>query len=402
MRMLDELSVRREGIVKTLEDQVRKAEDENRDLTDEEVSTRTAAKADIEAIDRRMASLAEDFAVNSDLARRVNQLSKATPSDDFQYRDAGLALWDMLHQDDGKARERWQLSMRAAEHMGTSAAVTEATAGDLGGLTIAPSVGAIVDPYPKGMPFLSAFGLNRIPAADFSRPYLNDPDFETGAGKQAKQKAELVSKKFDVKSQSLSPETYGSYLNISQQLLILQAGSLGIIVEHLRRRLAWQLETAAITELAKTTGKQVLAATASAADTQKAIYDAVGTYMTATKDADVMLVMGPKGFAQIGALSDLAGRPAFPTLGAVNAGATSTAKGFTSTLFGIPVTVTWAIKDTVMYLVGGSSFEAWYYPLPMLSVVEPSVLGRQVSVSAMLAPYRPVPNSNAAIAFKTA
>ncbi len=386
-QMINRLQDKREGIVKTLAATVDRAEAEGRDLTDDEVAERTAAKADVDGIDSRIASLADSLAQNTEIAEKVRKIG--APDTEFSYRNAGEALYDLLHQGDPDSKARYSMSLRAAEHMGTLAANTTPTAGDLGGLVIAPSVGAIVDPFPGGMPFLNWLGWSRIPSAAFSRPHIIDPDFEAGVAEQTKEKAELVSKKFSVGSTTLSPVTYGGYLNVSQQLITLQPGALSIIIRHLRKRLAWALESAAITEIGKTTGAVTIAATGTAADYQAAIYDASAKVITSTQEPATFLLMGPLGYAKLGALVDLAGRPMFPYLGASNADGTSTANAFTSNVFGLRAVVTPAIKDDAIYVGNGAGIEAWYYPLPLLEAVEPSVLGRQVAVSAMLAPFRP-------------
>ncbi len=385
--MFDRLQTERDGTVATLEGTVEEATAAGRDLTDEEILTRNAGKERIAAIDAQLTTLADDLAQNVEIASKIRKIG--SPDTDFHYRNAGAALWDILHQSDQDASRRYRMATRAAEHMGTLAAHTTATAGDLGGLVVAPNVGAIVDPYPGRMPFLNWLGLSRIPSASFGRPYIDDPNFVTGVGKQAKEKGELPSKAFQVKNQNLSPETYGGYLNVSQQIIELQAGSLQIIINHLRKRLGSLLETAALTEVALTSGAVTLAADADAKVTQKAVYDAAGKVMTATQEPATFILMGPLGYARLGSIVDLANRPMFPYMGPANADGTSTASGFTSAVFGLHAIVTPAITDDTFYIGNGAGIEAWYYPLPLLEAVEPSVLGRQVAVAAMFAPYRP-------------
>lgn len=399
-KMLNRYMTDRETKVKFLERMLEEAEDTGADLTDEQVQQRSDTADEIKSLDARIESLTVDLEIAGDLARKVAQVGRVGDTTDFQYRSAGAAVWDLLHQRDDDAKRRWKLAQvntRAAEHMGTLAANTTATAGDLGGLHVVPNVGAIVDPYPGGMPFLSALGMQRIPSAAFSRPYIVDAAFDTGVAVQAKEKAELASKAFNVASDTLSAATYGGYLNVSQQLIEFQAGSLSIIIGHLRKRLANALEAAALTEVALTTGSETLAADADAATTLAAIYGASAKVMDATREPATWILMGTAGFARLGSLADLAGRPLFPSLGAANAPGTATTGGFTSTVAGLRPVVTWGITDGSIYVGNGAGFEAWYYPLPLLEAVEPSVLGRQVAVAAMLAPYRPTPNADSVI-----
>ncbi len=397
MQMIDRLQVKRDGLVETMGSIVRDAENETRDLSDDEMATRAAAMEDIAGIDRQLESLSDRFIMETGLAEKVRSVGRTRNTEDFSYRSGGEALFDLLHQGEVDSKERYAVSMRAAEHMGTLASHTVATAGDLGGLSIVKGVGAIIDPYPGASPFLTALGTSRIPSAAFSRPYIDDPDFKTAAGKQSKEKAELLSKAFTVGSENLVPETVGSFLNVSQQLVLLQPGSLDVIIKHLRKRLGWAMESALLAELANTTGAAALAAAGTPADVQKVIYEAAAAVMKATREPASFILMGPDGFALLGGMADLAARPIFPTLGATNAGARSTANAFTSEVFGLSAVVTPAIDDTTLYIGNGAGIEAWTYPIPLMEAVEPSVLGRQIAVAAMIAPYRPKGMENSVV-----
>lgn len=396
-QLFQRLEVERAAVVANLEQMVDEADAKQEDLTDEQLAQRADAMARIDTIDKQLASLAERTEMNIGLAEKIRSIGRVSPDTDFAYRSVGSALWDMLHQGDRDANQRYKLAIRAAEHMGTEATNTTPQAGDLGGLAISPVVGPIANPLPAGMPFLSAIGLSTVPSATFARPYISDPDFATGVGEQALEKGELASQKFDVLSTVLSPTTYGGYLNVSAQLIALQAGALDIIVGQLRRRLALKLEGAAITELALTTGTETIASGGSAASVFTAIYNAAAEVMTATQQPAEWIAMGPLGFAKLGAVVDAAGRPLFPTLGPANAPGTSNATGFTSSVAGLRAIVTPAITGTELYVGNSAGFEGWWYPLPLMEAVEPSVLGRQVAVAAMFAPFRPTPFANSVV-----
>lgn len=396
----------RDAVESQARDILDEAEAQNRDLTEDELTRLEGIRTRSAELDRQIEMVADDFSQRHELAAKVSKIGRLDPAVDFSYRSAGQLVWDLLHQNDDQARDRYNramrsaespLSQRAAEHMGTLASATVATAGDLAGLVMVPGVGAIINPHPAGMPFLNLLGLRRIPSASFNRPYINDPNFESGVDKQTKQKAELVSKAFTVGHQTLTPETYGGYLNVSQQLIELVPDALGIIIGQLRRRLAHDIETAAVTEVGQTTGKETLAADADAAATLKAIYGAAAKVLTATQEPATWILMGPLGFARLGALADAAGRPMFPYMGPANAPGTSTANTFTSNVAGLRAVVTPAITDDAIYVGNGLGLEGWWYPLPVLEAVEPSVLGRQVAVAAMFAPWRPTPTENSII-----
>jgi HK97 family phage major capsid protein len=279
--------------------------------------------------------------------------------------------------------------------MGTDSAATTPTAGDLGGLVVKPVVGPIIDPYPRSMPFASTLGLiESTNALHFMRPRIDDPDFLTGVAQQTAEKAELVSKKFDVTAEAVALKTVGGYLNISQQLISLQPGSLDLIVSHMLRRLGNAIDRTLVAEVAKSTGKTTLAANADAATILKAIFDASAKVYDATGELATWIAMGPAGWARLGSLVDAAGRPLFPYLGAANALGTAQADSFGIMPAGLRSVVTPAIADATFWVGNGACIEGYLYRFPVLEAVEPSVLGRQVAVAAAVAGYRPFANAS--------
>jgi hypothetical protein len=315
------------------------------------------------------------------------------------YRSGGEMVWDCLHgtfgsthdHEDQEAKRRWDVVMkRAAEHMGTDAAKTTPVAGDIGGLFVAPVVGPVIDLYPSGQPFLSAIGKNPSPSAmNFTRPRIVDPAFTTGAGTQALEKAELVSKHFTVEVDTVTLTTVGGYLNVSQQLMSLQPSGWNIIVGQLQKRVAYQGEKAAITEVAKTTAHVPLAADADAATVLAALFDAAALVYQNTGELPTWIAYGPLGWAMLGSLTDAAGRPLFPFIGAANALGSSSLGDFNLGPLGLQQIVTPGITTTDIYIGNSLALEAYVYPFPILEAVEPALLGRQVAVAEAMAFYRP-------------
>jgi hypothetical protein len=374
-------------------------EDNQRDLVDSERQALGNIQQRIRGIDEQLTLTTTDYQLNAETAARIAQFSgqQQLPQEGYQYRTAGEVLWDCLHQGaDRAARERFQSVMqaqtRAAEHMGTDAGVTVAVAGGMPGLVIRPIQGPVIDLAWRGMPLFQA--LNPVPATNplgWSRPRIIDPYLDTAAGPQAnaKEKAELPSKHFDVKADNVDLTTLGNYLNVSIQLESFIAGSLDIIVGQLNKRLSRGLEHAAVAELAKATKTITLAADADASAVLSAIYEAAAAVFTATNALPTWLAMGPLGWARMGGVSDLAGRPLFPSIAPTNAPGTSTATSFDGTVAGLRTVITPGITDTTMYMGNGEGIEAAVYRFPMLQAVEPSVLGRQVAVAASYGFYRP-------------
>lgn len=375
------------------------AADEGRDLTEQEMSTITKCRERVSAIDAQLMVLADDLAMPDDLVARLRTINP-TSAPPLKHRSAGEVLYDVLHLGEDDSRQRWNgAKKRAAEHMGLDAANTVPVAGDLGGLTINPVVGPVIDPYPMGMPLANAIGLVPAPnALHFMRPTINDPDFGTGVGLQGGasptiDKSELPSKKFDVTASPVALDTVGGYLNISQQLISLQAGSLDLILGHMNRRLANYVDVA-VANAVTSTGATPIATPTDAASLQQAIWDAVAAYYAATNSLPTWIAMGPLGAAFIGGMTDAAGRPLFPYLGAANALGTADASLLAlSTVAGLRPIMTPAITDTKLYIGGADGVEGYLYRFPVLEAVEPSVLGRQVAVAAAVGTFNPIADS---------
>jgi hypothetical protein len=265
-------------------------------------------------------------------------------------------------------------------------------AGDLAGLIVKAPVGPVVNPYRTGMPLANAIGLRTVPASDgfgFSRPQVVDPGVDTGVAEQTLQKAELASKAFSITTTPVALTTLGGYLNVSQQLLAFNPASLGIIVDQLRIRLERRVESFFFTAMSTGATKITLAATATAQEILQALYDASAAYFALTGELASWVAMGPLGWARLGGLVDLAGRPLFPTLGASNAPGSASATSFSMTVAGLQPVITRTITDDTFYVGGTEALEGYLYPLPVLEAVEPSVLGRQVAIAASVASHKP-------------
>ena len=372
--------------------------DRGGDPTDSDLEVMTKAYARMDKLDELIKVVGEDKAMDQDARDKLMHTTPA-PSGGVKYRSGGEMVWDCLHaqfgsthdHDDQEAKRRWDVVMkRAAQHMGTEAAETTPVAGGFGALYVAPVVGPIIDMNPKGQPFLSAIGRQPAPnSMNFSRPRIVDPDFKIGAAEQTLQKAELVSKKFDVKVDNLSLTTVGGYLNVSAQLMSLHPTAWNIIVGQLQRRTAYQGEAAAIAELSQTTAHIPLAAGADSAAALTALFDAAALVFENTGELPTWIAYGPLGWAQLGSLTDAAGRPLFPFLGASNAMGTSSLGDFNLGPLGLQQIVTPGITTTDIFIGNSLAFEAYVYSYPLLEAVEPALLGRQVAVAESMAFYRP-------------
>lgn len=377
----------------------RTAMDRGSDPTDEELEAIEKAKSRIDRLDHIIKVVGDDLELDADTRDKLLRANPGIVPSAPKYRSAGEMLWDCVHatygvqhnNDDQEARRRWDLVMkRAAQHMGTHAELTTPVAGGFGGLFVAPVVGPVINIAPAGQPFLTGIGKQPAPdALNFMRPRIVDPDFKTGAGPQALQKAELVSRKFDVKADPLQLTTVGGYLNVSQQLMSLHPSGWDIIVTQLQRRVAWQGEAAGIAALQESTAHVPLAAGASAQEVLEALFAGAKLVYDTTYELPTWIAYGPGGWAMLGSLTDAAGRPLFPWLGAANALGTAQLGDFGLGPLGLRQIVTPGITTNDIWIGNSYGLEAYSYSFPVLEAIEPSVLGRQVAVAEALAFYRP-------------
>lgn len=396
--IVEEYIAERDKILNTANVLKQTARERGDDLSDAELEIIEKGKARVRAIDKQLEVLGDDLTMDEDMREKLMRGAKIHTPSAPKYRSAGELMRDCVlanyapEKFDGaaEARERYGRYMRAAEHMGTLAEATTPTAGGLGGLYVAPVVGPVIDVSPKGQPFLNRIGKKPAPnSIDFFRPRIVDPDFKTGAAIQGLQKAELRSRKFDIERDPLSLDTYGGYLNVSQQLLSLHPTSWDIILTQLQKRVAWQGEAAAILELQESGSEVPLATGADSDVVLAALVDAAVMVWEKTGEFPTWIAFGALGWARLAKLVDDVKRPLFPFLGAQNSLGTSNLGSAALGPLGLDQILTPGIANADIWLGNDIGLEAYAYQFPVLEAVEPSVMGKQVAVAEALAFYRP-------------
>lgn len=385
--------------------------------SEDDLSPITKAQARIRTLDKMIAVLGEDVTMSEEVQMKLRSVGRGRTTSCPKYRSAGHVMADFVmatfgNNHDHEAREakrRWDLVMktaeneegfnpvahtRAAEHMGTTAAGTTPTAGGIDGLWVSPVIGPVIDVLPKGQPFLTAIGKQQAPnSMTFLRPTIEDPNMDTAASAQGLEKQELVSKKFDVTTDTLTLRTYGGYLNVSQQLISLHPAGWQLIIDQLRRRVARVGELAALTSLATSTGSETIASGATAGTVWEALVSAARKVWSATGMPPEWIAYGPLGWQRLARVVDSSLRPLFPNLGPVNAFGQAVLGDTDLNMSGLRSITTHAISTDAIWMGNSLSFEAFSYSFPVLESVEPSVFGRQVAVAEALAFYHPVANS---------
>jgi hypothetical protein len=404
---LEELTVSyRDEIAKNkemAESYARVAVDEQRELTDHERETMDKLFERNQRLTESMERTTRDYGLNQEVADRI-KLVGAAGDNDIHYRSAGELLWDLLHSNsDADARERSARLQRAvdktraplrltraAQHMGLDKDNTVPVAGGFGGLIVIPNVGAVLDFSPQGAPLFTA--LSPVPAATatFQRPRIVDPNFDTGVGGGLQEKAEGPSKAWEIVAEPLSLDVVRGYINVSELLLEMIAGSLDLVVGHMNNRLEWALERAAVAQLTSTTASIPLAADADSATVLKAIADGVVAVFQATGRWSTWIAFGPEGAGRLMALTDAAGRPMFPFLGPANALGTGSLNMPPTTIAGLNPIPTPGITDASLYIGNSLSIEAYVRRFPVMQALEPALWGRQIGVAAAAAFYKPI------------
>ena len=193
-------------------------------------------------------------------------------------------------------------------------------------------------------------------------------------------------KAWDILPETVTCSRVGGYINVSEVLVELLAGSLDMVVSHMNHRVEQYSEAAVVTELAKSTSTVAVAAD----DVVAAIGAASATVIENTGRPPSWIAMGPQGWGALIGMTDAAGRPLFPGIGPVNALGTGNAGSYFGSILGLQAAVTPAITDKTMYVGNSFGLEVYERPLPLMQAFEPSVYGRQVAVATFLGFYAPI------------
>lgn len=386
-RFMDERD-QKVAFIQTLANQ---AEEEGRDLYTTDLESIGNARSRIAELDGQIDKVGGDLEMADSVKNRVRQLDPNIVSRDFQYRSAGEYMWDMLHRaENADADARWQkFHRRAAQHLGLDKANTVPVAGGFNGLVVAGTQGAILDPTPEGSPLFSALGATPVTTSTFMRPRIVDPNFVTGVGPQGQEKAELVSRTWDIVAEQLTLKPHGGYINVSEWLLETISSSLDMVVAHMNRRLENLRENAVVTEIDKTTAT-VAIASGDGAGVTAAFGEASALLFRNTGQLPQWLAMGPEGYGALIGMSDLAGRPLFTAVAPSNAMGTGNPTQFITSIAGMRAIVTQGITGTDLYMGNRYGLEVYEKRMPVYSAIEPAVLGRQIAVATGLAFYRPI------------
>lgn len=399
--MLKKLGEERDSSLAFINKLTESALSESRDLTENELELIKRSQARVGDLDKQITVLAVESNLDDQSKERLARHSRGViepvhGNTLVEYKTAGAYLRDYLGTLIGEgefkaeATDRLKRYHRAAAHI---------TTGNFTGVLPDPIIGPVVDLINSSRPLVNALGTIAVPSGpSFRRPKLSDPNIATGVGPQANQKDELVSQPFTMTSETVNLQTLGGYVNVARQVIDWGVAPMNSIVDQLARRYSYATERMAIAQIELSTSKVPLAATATGAEVLAAIYDAAALVYEKTGDLPSVLVVGPLGWARLGGMSDAAGRPIFPFMAPANSSGTSSAASFEGNPVGLRLVVTPAITDEDMWVLNTASLEIYEQLVGQLSVIEPSVLGIQVSYAGYVGYYRPFPDGAVLIA----
>ena len=393
MRATDQMLARLSGEIAEkqnfIDGVVEAAEKEGRDLTSQEMELVTRARTRQGELNDQAKPMQEAAEIALESARRISEIGKLMgdqkkPVGDVAYRTAGEWTVDYIAAVTGStsAKERIEHYTRAAAHQTTA---------DNPGLLPVQIVGDLINFVDQSRPLIGFFGARQMPSGSWSRPRITQ---HTNIAAQSAEKTELVSRKLLIDSVPVAAQTLGGYVNISRQNLAWsQPSIMDIVVSDLAGQYAIETENAfADALMAAATAETALpTGAATAAQVSAALWTAVGNVYTATKgagrlfqavSADMLGILGPL-FAPVNPQNSQS----------TGFNAADIGSGTVGSISGVPVIVS-AGLNAGSWLVGSTAgAEVYEDRIGVLSVIEPSVLGTQVSYGGFFADVVLVPTA---------
>ncbi len=364
---------------------VEAAENEKRDLTEQEMTLLARTRDRIGAIQAQVGPLADAAKIASDSRTRTAEIAQQfadarDPSGGgnpaVQYRSAGEYAIDMWRAGLGhtESRERLDLFNRAAAHQ---------TTGDNPGLLPQKIIEPVINFVDQQRPLCNALGVRQLPAGAWSRPKISQ---HTNVAPQAGEKTELVSRKMIIGMVPVTATTYGGYVNVSRQNIDWsQPSILDLVINDLAGVYAEETEQALCVAIdaASTAGPTLPTGANTPDQVAAALWAAVGTSYAALKGAGRTIVaISPDMLGLVG--------PMFAPVNPQNAqgsgfNAAAFGQGTQGQVSGIVFVMSAGFDAGTMIVLNTAAVEVYEDKIGSLQVVEPSVLGVQVAYAGYFA-----------------
>ena len=249
---------------------------------------------------------------------------------------------------------------------------------DSTGILPEPIIGPVYDGISAIRPVIDALGTRAIPGSGrtFTRPKITQ---RTSVAEQAGENVALASQAMIVSPQTVTIDTYGGYVTLSEQDVdFTDPSALALVIDDLARQYALATETAACDAVLNTVGTNT--PVADWTDPQD-VLDAVWTARTniaATGYLPTHLLCSPDRVADLGKLS-VNGQPLFPNLGPSNALGDVSVPQRGGLAFGLIVVESAQLGDEHMIVCNPRGLELYERQKGAIQVSNPSTLGVTVA-----------------------
>jgi HK97 family phage major capsid protein len=395
-KRLDWLKREMDNALTDVETITSRAADEDRELSDSEVSTcesRRSRIADLEPQIEVEADLAERSAKYAGLVSRIGSAPTESPlrgtvvrsgevSQEPVYRSAGEYLTDYIlsrSTQDGsqQAKDRFERYLQRA--------VAHQTTVQNPGLLPVPILGPIFTQQNQRRPAIEATTRRPLPGPGktFQRPKISQ---YTTAGPQSAEKAELPSRPMLIDPVTVTKQTYGGTINLSwQDRDWTEPAIMDLLVSDLAASYFQATDAAFCTYFGGSVTQTQALATPDGKGVVEAIYAATGTVFGQTNGMPDTLWVAPNVWGALGSLTDTTGRQLFPTVNPMNAMGSIQPTSMTGSVAGMQMVVDKNLAAGTAIL-GDSTFIETYETIGgQVSVVEPSVLGTQMAFYGYIA-----------------
>lgn len=376
---LDRLHAEFDQITGGIDALVNRAAEENRDVSDDEQKQVDRDKSRLDQLQKAITH----YSGIEDQASQVAELrSKARPvpqavrtgtpekADEYdvarEFPSAGdfaITVHRAMMLKDPEALEKLE---RATQHQ---------LLADNPGIVPKPVLGPVINLIDSARPFVNSCTRRALPAAKFSRPYI---DQHVAVAEQTAEKTLTASQKMTILEKDVAAKTYAGHLNISRQdIKWTSPGILQIVFDDFATVYAITTCGVATTEfLTSLTGTPVAIPAATGEAITGALYEGAAAALDAGAGLPDTIWVSPDVWATLGGTFNAMGVAAFPQLSLTNQSGNP---------LGLSLVVDQHFPAGTM-VTGPSRLLEWYEDIDgLMQVGEPDVLGQLVGYAGFAA-----------------
>lgn len=260
------------------------------------------------------------------------------------------------------------------------------------GVLPTPIVQPLYDSLDPIRPVVSAIGARSMPStgATFRRPILTVRPTATVQGAELDT---LDASTVTVTNNNVDKQTVGTYVLLSEQSIDwADPSSVDIVLRQLAIAYGQATDLLACTAITAGTAQTEPWDSTDSQATITGIYNAAATISSAGNYLPTHAFVSPDVWAKLGSLSDLQGRPLFPTLAPMNAAGVSNATTWNGNPLGLSLVVDKNFTTAGTFIIGhaagaAAGFEFYEQNKGAVSVEVPSQLGRTVAYRGYAATF---------------